>query len=322
MNRYIIPCLIIMALIFNACSNTEKSSTEPATIIRYEQDLFGINTNNIKHELKSLQSQYPVFLGGDLEDEANLTQISDYLDDPMIREFYKNTQNKYPTLEKQKQDFGILKERYRNEFPDAPEFTIYTYISGLDFNHPIVFLDSIMLVALDMYLNPGFDHYDKLGIPRYISRRFVEENIIRDAAEAIIRGFVAPPSDNRILSEMIAEGKVLFAIEQLVPHLADNIIINYTVEQYKWCTNHEKMLWAFMLKNDFLFTSDTKRKQEFLLESPSTPEFGDDAPARLGQYLGWQIIKAYHKKHPEASLQQILEYQDESELMQHAGYKP
>lgn len=322
MNRYILPCLIILALIVNACNTSNNNSADPATIIRYEEDLFNLDTKNLKQELLNLQERYPVFLGGDLNDPNNINQLSGYLNDPMIREFYDDTHAKFPTLETLEQDMGLLQKNYKKHFPEASEFTIFTYVSGLDFQHPVVFLDSMMLIALDMYLNPGYEHYDKLGIPRYISRRFTEKNIARDATEATIVNYVSAPSSDKLISEMIAEGKKLFAISQVSPNIPENTVINYTEEQYEWCENHERELWAFMLKNELLFSSDAKYKQEYLLEAPSTPEFGDEAPARLGQYLGWQIVKAYHKKNPNVTLQQILDYQDENHLMQEAGYKP
>lgn len=322
MNRYLFPCLIILGVLLNACNSPANQTADPVSIIRYEEDLFNLDVNNLKEELVNLQQQYPVFLGGDLNDPGNINQLSGYLNDPMIREFYNESHEKYPTLESLENDLGIMKKNYKEHFSKDSDFAIYTYISGLDFQHPVVFLDSMMLIAIDMYLNPGYEHYDKLGIPRYISRRFTKDNIARDATEAAITNRISPPSDEKLVSEMVAEGKKLFAISQLSPQIPAHIVINYTEEQYKWCEKHERELWAFMMKNELLFSSDAKYKQEYLLEAPSSPEFGDQAPARLGQYLGWQIVKAYHKKHPEATLQQILDYQDENHLMQQAGYKP
>ena len=321
MKHILWPSLLILALFLNACSQKNKN-TEPAEIFRYEQDLFQVNTENLKPELLELQKTYPVFLGGDLNDTLNLIQIYDYLTDPSIIALYNETREKYPTLEYQEYELGNLKNNYHTIFPEEEDFQIFTYISGLDFENPAVFINNMLLVALDMYLGPGYEEYDRIGVPRYVSRRFVEENIIRDAAEAVARSKVMPPSNNTLVAEFIAEGKVMFLMHHLHPETPKHLILNYTEEQYRWCEKHEKELWTFMLKNDFLFSSDTRLKRDYLLEAPSTPEFGEEAPARLGQFLGWQILKSYYKKNSGSSIAQIIETQDAESILNNAGYRP
>ncbi len=317
-----ISTLFAVVMLLSACSNKSNTNIPSARIIRYEQDLFNIDKNNLKEGLLELQESYPVFLSGDLNDTLNLIQLSEYLSDPMIIEFYNDCNEKYPDLTFLEKELGILKYNYTNAFPEADTFSIYTYVSGLDFTHPVVFLDSMMLIALDMYLGPEYEHYDKLGIPRYISNRFTSDHIARDAAHAVAGRNISQNKDNTLLAKMVADGKVLFAIEQLLPELHKNIIINYTEEQYKWSTRHEKELWAFFLKNDILFSSDPKFSHEYLLEAPSSPEFGEKAPARLGQFIGWQILRSYKKNNPEKSLAQIIDLQDANDILQASGYKP
>ncbi len=322
MRPFIFPFILLAVLTMFACHNGRNTSVEPASIIRYEEDLFHIDTGRIAEELKTLQSRYPLFLRGDLNEPENIQQISDYLNNPMIQELYDDTHKKYPSLPSLKQQLGTLLGNYHKEIPRAPGITFYTYISGLDFERPIMYLDTIVLIALDMYLNPNCTHYDRLGIPRYISRRFEEGHIARDVAETIVQSKIPPPSNNELLAQMIAAGKTLWGITQLLPDLPEHLVLNYTKEQFRWCEEHERELWTFLLKNDYLFSSEATVKQDFLQEGPSTKEFGNQAPAMLGRYLGWKIVQSFHKKHPDKPMLAILRYTEENELLQQAGYKP
>jgi uncharacterized protein YjaZ len=48
----------------------------------------------------------------------------------------------------------------------------------------------------------------------------------------------------------------------------------------------------------------------------------DDAksPGRVGQYIGWQIVRSFMKKN-EVSLQKLI-HLDEEEIFKKSGYKP
>ncbi|MCK9167633.1 MAG: hypothetical protein M0O94_03630 [Bacteroidales bacterium] len=320
-SRYL-TILCCSACLFSCTSPQPYRQAEPATIIRYEQDLFALDKTNLKPGLQKLKDSYPVFLGGDINDTLNLIQLAGYLNDPLINEFYNDCQQKYPDLQFLEEEMGILIQNYKTYFPDKETFSVYTYVSGLDFKHPVVFIDSMLLISLDMYLGADYKHYDQLGIPKYISRQFTKENIARDAAESVIRRVMPGISGTTLLEEMITEGIALFGIHQLAPFLSPEIVIQYTPEQFNWCKKHEKELWAFLLKNDILFSPDPKYKKEFLLTGPSSPEFGDIAPARLGQFIGWQIVQAFQIKNPDISVKQIIEYQDAEALLKQANYKP
>ena len=320
--RFILPVALLFALLYSCSSPNNTEQIGPVKIIRYEQDLFNIDNNNLKQGLLELKAKYPIFLGGDLDDTLNMIQLAEYINDPMIRKFYSDCMAKYPSMEWLEEDMGELQSKYIEQFEGTKPFPVFTYVSGLDYSHAIVFLDSMMLISLDMYLGPVYQDYDKLGIPRYISRRFQQDNIIRDAAESMLETHNSPTKENTIIAEMLEGGKILYGIETLLPKAKKAIIANYTEEQMKWCFDNEKELWAFLVKNELLFSSDPKYKQQLLMEGPSTPEFMDNAPARLGEFAGWQIIKSYHKKNPQITLQQIFDNQDYNEILRDSGYKP
>ena len=53
-----------------------------------------------------------------------------------------------------------------------------------------------------------------------------------------------------------------------------------------------------------------------------TAAFGKESPPRLGEWIGWQIVKSYMNNHPEITLQQLLHKNDSQEILIQSGYKP
>ncbi|PJB58994.1 MAG: gliding motility lipoprotein GldB, partial [Bacteroidetes bacterium CG_4_9_14_3_um_filter_41_19] len=57
-------------------------------------------------------------------------------------------------------------------------------------------------------------------------------------------------------------------------------------------------------------------------EAPFTTGFSNESAPRVGIWLGWQIVKAYHENHPEISLNELISNADTQEILQKSGYKP
>jgi uncharacterized protein YjaZ len=59
-----------------------------------------------------------------------------------------------------------------------------------------------------------------------------------------------------------------------------------------------------------------------MADGPFTAEFSKDAPARLGEWLGWQIVREYYEKNPEVTLQLVMTETDAQKILSNSGYKP
>ena len=47
-----------------------------------------------------------------------------------------------------------------------------------------------------------------------------------------------------------------------------------------------------------------------------------EAPGRTGDYIGWQIIRAYMKRYPETSLNDLIKMNDSQMILEKSKYKP
>jgi hypothetical protein len=63
-------------------------------------------------------------------------------------------------------------------------------------------------------------------------------------------------------------------------------------------------------------------KQKFLGDRPKTLEVGEQCPGRIGQWVGWQIVKKYMETHPDVSLPQLMQMNDAEKIFKESRYKP
>ena len=63
-------------------------------------------------------------------------------------------------------------------------------------------------------------------------------------------------------------------------------------------------------------------KKHYVEERPSIPEIGNKCPGRIGQWLGWKIVKAYMKNNPDVSLADLMAEKDAKKIFDHSRFKP
>jgi uncharacterized protein YjaZ len=121
---------------------------------------------------------------------------------------------------------------------------------------------------------------------------------------------------------MVEAGKRLLFVEAMMPQAEERLLIGYSKEQHEWIVKNEAHVWAAIIENRMLYTTDGKLIRTFMADGPFTAEFSKDAPARLGEWLGWQIVREYYEKNPEVTLQLVMTETDAQKILSNSGYKP
>lgn len=291
-------------------------------IKRYGKDLFAVDPGNVGNGLNALYDDYSFFLGEDYRDTLNIIRIRNYIIDPLLKQLFYATMEKYPDLT----DVEIhLTEAFRHikyYFPETTVPDVYTYISGIDVMQPVIFFDSVMIIGLDCYLGKDFEEYKNAGIPVYRASRMEEEYIVPDCIKAWASYHYLPEHPgNQLLDQIIAEGKILYLLDILLPEVPDHIKIGFSQEQIQWCEDNEPNLWAFLLENEMLFSSDLQKTQKLLQDGPFTSFFSKESPARTGIWMGWQIVRSYMDKN-DITPEQLMEIGDARDILSGSGYKP
>ncbi len=338
MRRYILWGILILNLIFFACNR--QKSTKPVVnksevkeiqksidikIKRYEQALNNIPKDSLEAGLKALQSDYYFFVGNNPDAPDNVQQIRNYLNDKIIKQLYTEVQKQYPDLSDIEKGFNDAFSLLKYYFPDATIPQIYTAITGLYYEMPIMFYDSTLVIALDMYLGKKYKLYKQLGpsVPQFIIQRFSKEYILPDCFQEISYKYINHKDiQGTLLDEMILEGKRLLFAESVLPNAPDSIIYPYPQEKIQWAINNEASIWGYLIEKNYLYSKDNTVIRKLINEAPFTSLFGNQSPGKVGVWVGWQICRSWIQKNPDRPLKDLMNELDTQKILTESKYKP
>ncbi|MCF6171700.1 MAG: hypothetical protein L3J66_12040 [Bacteroidales bacterium] len=319
-------------LFLTACENGKKTwfpvdkEELPAVdlkIHRYGKALFELDTSDLQAGLEMIQNEFRLFLGTDFDDSLNVRQIYDFVSDTQLITIYKKTIEVFPDLNGTEAQLSDAFSRYRYFFPDKNLPSIYTYISDMYFEMPVLKTDSAFIVALDIYLGHDFPLYRRLGLPKYKIRCMGPANLPVDIMKALYFKDLAPDYKQRtLLDRMIDGGKLLLYLDAVLPQIPDSLKICYPAKKLEWARQNEANIWAFLVGNQLLYTTDYQTQSNLIQDGPFTTGFSNQSPSRLGIYIGWQIMHSYITRHPDTSLEQLLQLNDSQKILHESGYKP
>jgi len=303
--------------------DVSKISVPEVKIHRYDLDLFKVSRTRLRSELETLKPAYRFFLETDLGDTAKLKDLKDYLENPRNIAFKEAVARQYKEVDQLQKDLTLAFRHYLYYYPGEPIPRVYAYISGGDYDFPVQLADSVLLIGLDNYLGREFKPYASDGLPAYRIALMNRENILPDCMKLLVDAThpVELPGNN-LLEQMIQSGKRLYFIDAMIPQTEDRLKIGYSRTQYDWIAAHEANVWAAVIENRFLYTTDGKLIRSFMADGPFTAEFSKDAPARLGEWLGWHIVRKYMENNPTVTLQELMAEKDAQKILSMSEYKP
>jgi len=104
----------------------------------------------------------------------------------------------------------------------------------------------------------------------------------------------------------------------------DNNKIGYTKEKYDWAVANESEIWKYFVENKVFYSTDAKLTGRFISPAPFSKfymGFDEESPGRIGQWLGWQIVRAYMENNKGVTLPQLLAV-DAKTIFDNSKYKP
>ena len=331
MKNHWLTVLSVLTVILSSCNwQTDRLKIDVSSIKipdvsiqRYDQDLFNIPVTDLKNGLTAIQSRYLFFLGTDLNDTSKLSDMREYLMNPRNVDFHKAVQEKFKDLTSIEKELTDGFRHIKYYFPEMEIPRVYSYISGGDYENPVQFADSVMIIALDTYLGSDFKPYFSDGVSLYKAQRMTPDHIVPDCMKAFVNKLANPNMQvNTFLDQIVDAGKRLYLLDAFIPGISRNLKIDYTPEQFSWVSKNESHIWSAIIENRMLYSSDGQTLRVFLADGPYTPAFGNESPPRLGEWIGWQIVKSYMNNHPEITLQELLQKNDAQEILTQSGYKP
>ena len=318
----------ILLLFIGACKpkpqfDVDLSKVEEVNIKikRYDRALFALDANNLRKGLDSIKTEFSFFISDKL-DTFDILSLRNYITDPAIIKTSKDIIEKYPDLKNIENDLSLALRHFKYYFPDKKVTEVYTYLSGFDFENPVKYVDSTLIVALDMYLGADYYFYPMIGIPDYKAYRMRKESVVVDCMNEIGKCVIPPDRGQfNFLDKMIYEGKLLYFLDITLPNVQDSIKIGFKTSQIDWCIKNEGNMWGFIMEQNFLYNNDKKIISRFMDDGPYTPSFEEASPARTGAYVGWQIVRAYMTKN-KVKVKELFMTKDSQMILNNSKYKP
>ncbi|NCA84648.1 MAG: hypothetical protein EOM83_03645 [Clostridia bacterium] len=322
--------IFLFTLLFIACSgehsrldiDTRDIEIPSVHIRRYEKALFEIAPDSMQAMAKAIAPEFPIFLDADLDDTLNIMRLHEFVAEPLNQQLYQKSQEVFPDLTTYEHDFTEAFKRFRYFFPDKALPDVFSYVSGLLYENPVQFFNEDMIIALDMYLGADMEAYRKMRLPRYAIRTMAPEYIVRDGIHEMYLYHFPLRHGTTFLEQAIDKGRQLYFLDALLPATADSIKIRFTQAQFEWCQQNEANIWSFIIQNDLLYSSDMQVLRKFFADGPFTSDFSTASPPRIGEWLGWQIVRSFMNRNEKVSPEELFTNLQAQEILKRSGYKP
>ena len=271
-----------------------------------------------KEEFQNFKKKYNYLFPSQFSDSVWLKRKND-----TIQIMLQNEVNKiFPTLSNiEKEAENIFKHLIYN-FPSIKVPKFLTLINNVDYQNKVIFSDTIVLISLDTFLGSKNKIY--IGIPNYIKSDMDKNRFGSILVDKIASSIIKSPSSRYFLDRIIYNGKILLLKDFVIPLSSDEIKIGYSNEQLNWAKQNEEYIWKYFIENELLFQTDDDLIDRFIIPAPFSKfylEIDNESPGKIGQWIGWQILRSFRKKNPTLKISEILKLSYE-EIFKEANYKP
>ena len=269
--------------------------------------------------------------GGDdrIATDSVLTIVMhEFIKDPHGRALLDSTAKRLPAGYDPTPELTDFFKRFHCYFPQKAIPAVVTYVDGypptMQQGIDQVFISPRFLgIGLHYFLGPDFKFYPS-DMPKYIRRRCTPEHLPAHVAHKIAETMVHEPdlTKNPVLIDyVIHQGFRLTLVDKLLgPAVPDSIKLFYTTSQMEWANYYEGKAYKDMMVD--LYELDAQLLRRYLDDSPFTSQLNRESAPRLGQFLGWKIVKQYMADHPGERLEDLIKRTDYKTIFQEANYRP
>ncbi|NJB87135.1 hypothetical protein GGR26_002912 [Lewinella marina] len=340
--------LPLLFLTFTSCSEEppppDVSDIEvDLTVLRFDQALTQLDTSDLPAELERLDDTYGSFTDaffthlvpvrrGDFSAEEGQNVLRAYLEYPLTRVVDSTVAEHFSPegggaqVPQMVEDFRQGLRYFRHYLPDAPlPDTLVTFNTHFELA-AFLYGEGQIAVGLEFFLGPDFDYAlvnpEEPIFSDYLAQSYTPAHFTGKLLRVLVEDRFPPPRSGRLIDYLIYEGKKLYLLELLQPATPDHVVYEVTEEQMDWLRDNETPIYAYLQREDILYSTDVNRINKYTRPAPYTPGMPVESPGGAVNYLGRQIVAAYMAAHPEVSLTELMEMTDGQEILRGARYKP
>jgi len=311
--------LVLIAVSCKKDSELQKNIAKINTDIKVERfdRLFAEVTSE---ELPKLKQTYPFMFSEKYSDSFWLAKKADTLQIKLFDEVHKA----FTDFNNIESEVESLFNHLKYYFPEFNPPRIITVTNDVDYRNRVIVTDTIAVIALDNYLGSEHEFYVYGNIPKYVYQNLKKEQIAVDLAGEYAKKYTYQSQKRTLLDEMIYFGKLLYFKDMVIPFKTETERIGYSPEQLNWAIANESYIWRYFVERELLFSTDSKLPSRFINPAPFTKfyleEIDADSPGSLGQYMGWQIVRAYMQQN-DVSLKDML-IKSTEDIFNNTKFKP
>ncbi len=267
--------------------------------------------------LPELKNEYPFLFPTQFPDSIWYAKLND----PIFKELNVEVSKQFSDNSKFEDDLEMLVSRIKHYFPEEKTPRVITLVNEVLIDKKAFYTNDLILISLDTYLGKNHKFYEPFA--EYQKANLEPDQILPDLVTNFAFRKIVPSQDKTLISEMIYYGKLHYLKDLLLPETPNYQKIGYTAIQEKFCIENEFQMWSYLVDEKLLYDNNIKNYQRFIEDGPFTKfylEIDRESPGRIGQWLGWQIVKSYMENN-DVTLDQLLKTEP-TVIFNKSKYKP
>lgn len=318
MKNNILILFLVTALFFSCKDDTKIPDAVKEIPVEFKVTRFDkIFYETPLDSFAQMREKHKIFFQKNTPDTAYTNKIHN----PVYKELYSEVQKTFGNFNKELDEIETLFKFIKHNFPkEKTPYNINTLISEMDYENKVIYTDSVLVISLDLYLGKDHKFYE---FPTFLKQTFQKNQISPDIVIEFAKTKINFPKEKTLLAQMIYFGKILYLKDLLLPEYEDYNKIGFEKIKYDFCVENESNIWTYFLEQKILYDTNYKAVQRFIEPGPFSKFYLDidqQTPGRVGQWVGWQIVKSYMQNN-EVPLEKLLQ-EDANIILEKSKYKP
>jgi uncharacterized protein YjaZ len=299
--------------------------------MRLDRDVFAFDSTGQQIDLQNLTEKYGKFSTYYFKDimrmgppESKMTAglLRQFTSDPNWEELQQLINNKYPNLNAESDQLTYALKRYAVLMDNKKLPTVVTYNSG--YNVGLFPTEQYLGIGLEWYLGSEHKILNRLPpdvFPQYKRQKMQPQFMVPNA----LKGWLSVKYQDKLqgenlLNRMVYAGKINYITQALLREVSNERLMNYTAKEMEWCKAAEYDIWKHLVENDLLYSKDTRQVNKMMGAGPFTPGMPPQSPGGVGNWVGFEMVKAFMDKNENLSLPQLMELKNDQQFLN--TYKP